>query len=298
MSDYNDIARAIYASAAARPQRQLPRLHETAPVTKQHVKESNWASNVDHGALFLTAIIGGWIFYWHYRVEFDNIFRNWSGFTRAIKYIIGHLALDLTRFVLAILGIMAQIVLFASTFTGSVSRRGQLATSNAFGQVLRRSIISVSRSYDTIHHSQGLTQARQSLRYAHAFAAKYLPYPIAIAILAIACFQVPDFNRDPEIVPIAPVWVTKAQNRLRDQSSFDYTSAVVRWEPEAQGEESQRSVSETSCPWLINFERQIEGSDEVTKDTAFVSGSNSLSADHNAAYCHRFRQRGCCGTCG
>ncbi|KAM0715034.1 hypothetical protein Q7P37_009499 [Cladosporium fusiforme] len=224
MSEYSDIAREIYASVAARPQRHLPRIHETSNVPKEQVKGKDSTTTIDHGALFLAAIIGGLIFYWHYQAELNNGFRNWGGPTRAIRDFIRRLALDLVRFILSILGIIAQIVLFASETVASFYRRRRLATSLLLEQTIQQGSLSVWRRYDTINHSPELNHIRQSFRRAYAIAAKYLPYPVSIAILVMACFEPPDFYSVPEeSFAVEPDWVVKAQNRLLDSSSCHYT---------------------------------------------------------------------------
>lgn len=304
MSDYNDIARAIYASAAARPTRHLPRLHEIRPqnaspdettfAPKEQINVETWTSNVNYGAIFLATILGGWMIYWHYRAELQNLFRNRTGSTRAISFVFSRLALGLELFIIAILGLIAQAVLYTKRAIASSYRKCRLAIARTVEKGLERGAASFSRYYDTIDHSPRANHVRQRLRYAHAWSGKYLPYPISIAILVMSCFKPPEFNRaSADILPPPPDWVVKAQNRLRDVSSFHYTSAVVELGTGYRREERQHdlipnhvgveqepgissSVSGSKCLWLTDSMGGIEASGETARETAVVAYSVAL----------------------
>lgn len=305
MGDYNDIARAIYASAAARPTRHLPRLHEIRPqnaspdettfAPKEQINVEIWTSNVNYGAIFLATILGGFMIYWHYRAELQNLFRNRTGFTRAIQFVFSRLALGLALLIIAILGLIAQTILYIKRVTSSSYRYCRLFISRTVEKGLERGAESISRYYDTINQSPRANEVHQSLRHARFWAGKYLPYPVSIAILVMSCFKPPEFDRvSADILPATPDWVVKAQNRLRDVSSFHYTSAVLQMGTGFRSEGSQHdlfpnlaaveqepsvsfAVSESACLWLTTGSKSgIETSRETTRETGTVASKVAL----------------------
>lgn len=304
MSDYNDIARAVYASAAARPTRHLPRLHEIRPQNaspqetifppEEQINVETWTSNVNYGAIFLATILGGWMIYLRYRAKLQNLFRNRSSFTRAIQFVFSRLALGLALSILAILGLIAQAILYTKRAIASTHRKSRLAMGRTVEKGLERGAESISRYYDAIEHSPRANEVRQSLRCTHAWAGKWLPYPISFAILVMPCFKPPEFDRGAaDILPATPEWVVKAQNRLRDVSSFHYTSAVVEMGTGYRIEESQHdlfsnlagvgqepgisfTISGSTCRLLTGSKGGIETSGETARETAAVAPSVAL----------------------
>lgn len=301
MSDYNDIARAIYASAAARPTRHLPRLHEIRPqnaspdettfLPQEQINVQTWTSNVNYGALFLATILGGWMIYWHYRAELQNLFRNKTGFTRAILFVFSRLALGLPLFIIAILGLIAQAILYTKRAIASSYPKSRLTISRTVEKGPERGAESFSRYCDAISQSPRANKVRQSLRYAHAWAGRYLPYPISLAILVMSCFKPPEFDRgSADILPATPEWVVKAQNRLRDVSSFHYTSAVVEMGTGYPGQHGlflnhasvdrepsiSSSVSGSTRLRLTGSKGGIETSGETERETDAVAPSVAL----------------------
>jgi hypothetical protein len=199
-------------------------------------------SSRDHGSITTTIttgigwipitmalIVTGWICSQYYHIETKDISRTGKPFARAVFAIVRRLAIDLIRFMLTILAITAELLLWAKNSCIAAIRKNRAEISTYTASVLRPIAKKVWLRYDTANNSHHANLVRQRVRDFQTHVAAILRW---VAIISVAYIILNGSPFAKEISPaegeglshMVPVWVINArpENRPAVGSSSHY----------------------------------------------------------------------------
>jgi hypothetical protein len=184
---------------------------------------------IDWITVSILLIFVSWICSQYYHVETGNISRTGKPFVHAIFAIVRRLATDLARFMLTILAITAELLLWGKNASLAAVRKNREEISRYTASALQPIAKKVSLHYDTANHSHRANLARQYLRALNTHVAVILRW---VAIVGIAYLILGGPHTAKELSPgedkvqthVLPIWAIKArpENRPEVGSSSHY----------------------------------------------------------------------------
>jgi hypothetical protein len=184
---------------------------------------------IDWIAVSILLIFVGWICSQYYHVETGNISRTGKPFVHAIFAIVRRLATDLARFMLTILAITAELLLWGKNASLAAVRKNREEISRYTASALQPVAKKVLLRYDTANHSHRANLARQYLRALNTYFAAVLRWVAIIGVAYIILNGWPTGEHvsladDEGRTHMFPLWVIKArpENRPEVGSSSHY----------------------------------------------------------------------------
>jgi hypothetical protein len=252
----------------------------TDPSTQAHAWAASHPSNQTHGGVITTIMTGidwipisivciltGWVCTQYYHIETGDISRTGKPFVRAIFAIFRRLAIDLVRFMLTILAITAELLLWGKNAWIAAIHKNRAEISRYTASALRPIATRVWLRYDTANHSHRANLARQHVRAFYTHVAGIMRWVAIIGVAYIILNGLPTINEkspaeDEGQTHMVPVWVIKArpENCHQDGSSSHY-----------------RPEHDLSCVQEPHEERRVFGHRSVERK---ITGDPRKSTSH------------------
>jgi hypothetical protein len=286
MRKYDDHGTQAHAWAASQPS---DRTHDGVKTTA--------TVGIDWITVSILCLFIGWVCSQYYHVETGNISRTGKPFVRAVFAIVRRLATDLARFMLTILAITAELLLWGKNAWFATVRKNRAEISRYTASALQPIATKVSLHYDTANHSHRANLARQHVRALHTHSAAILRWIAIIGVTYIILNGSPtgkdvSLAEDEGQTHVVPVWVIKArpENRPGVGSSSHYRPEhefacieepqgkrkVFERHPDGRNitETSRRSTShmESTQTWLSATRMNSRGLDSLKRVQSSTAG--------------------------